>query len=110
MSKVKIDKQDKLVSINGERVDENGEQGWYRYRVTRIRKEYTDWEVDSTVKLDLNHLKSHANWREISGGNKEFPYGLRDLPFGSVDVGHGPALVDYSDEEWEYELQEDNNE
>jgi len=110
MSKVKSDKQDKLVSINGERVDENGEQGWYRYRVTRIRKEYTDWEVDSTVKLDKNQLRSHCNWREMTGGNKDFPYGLRDLPFGSVDVGHGPELVDYSDEEWGYELQEDNNE
>jgi len=103
MSKVKSDKQDKLVSINGEPV-------WHRYTVTRVRKEYTDWEVESTVKLDLNQLRSHCNWREMTGGNKNFPYGLRDLPFGSVDVGHGPELVDYSDEDWKYELQEDSNE
>jgi hypothetical protein len=110
MSKVKSDKQDKLVSINGKPI-------WYRYKVTRVRKEYTDWEIDSTVKLDKNQLRSHCNWREMTGGNKDFPYGLRDLPAGSthnvdysVDVGHGPELVDYSDEDWEYELQEDNNE
>ena len=105
---VMSDKQDKLVSINGERVDENGEQDWYRYTVRRTRTEVTEWEIETTEKLDKHILVHSALWRETTGGNKAFPYGLTEYRGFDVDVGHGTPLIDHDTTEWTHKLEADD--
>ena len=97
-------KPDKLVSINGESVDDK----WYRYTVRRERLEVTEWEIESTKKLDKHLLVHSAIWRETTGGNKKFPYGLTEYENFTVDVGHGTPLVDHDTTEWTHQLENDN--
>ena len=104
MKKVVSSKQDKLVSINGESEDKT----WYRYTVRRTRTEVTEWEVETDKKLDKIHLVHSSLWRENTGGNKEFPYGLTEYKDFAVDVGHGTPLIDYDTTEWTHELEDDN--
>ena len=104
MSKVISDKPDKLVSINGESVDET----WYRYTVKRTRTEVTEWEIETTKKLDKVHLVHSAIWRETTGGNAQFPYGLTEYKDFAVDVGHGTPLIDYDTTEWTHKLTDVN--
>ena len=106
-SKVTIDKADKLASINGKSVDKT----WFRYKVIRTRKEVTEWEIESTKKLDKNFLVHSAMWRETTGGNKDFPYGLVEYKSNagkhrdfSVDVGWGGPIIDHNTTEWDYRL------
>jgi len=95
-------KPDKLVSINGESVDPK----WYRYRVRRTRTEVTEWEIEATETLEHHVLLHHALWRETTGGNKTFPYGLVEYKNFAVDVGHGTPLIDHDTTEWYYELED----
>ena len=108
MSKVISDKPDKLVSINGKRVDENGEQKWYRYIVRRTRTEITEWEIDATKKLNKHILVHSALWRETTGGNKAFPYGLTEYSDFEVDVSHGTPLIDHDTTEWTHKEEGDD--
>lgn len=104
MSKVISNKPDKLVSINGESVDDK----WYRYTVRRTRTEVTEWEIEATKKLDKHILVHSAIWRETTGGNKAFPYGLTEYENFVVDVGHGTPLIDYDTTEWTHKLEADD--
>jgi hypothetical protein len=104
MKKVISNKQDKLVSINGESEDKT----WYRYTVRRTRTEVTEWEIETTKKLDKHILVHSALWRENTGGNKAFPYGLTEYRGFDVDVGHGTPLIDHDTTEWTHELEDDN--
>jgi len=104
MSKVISNKPDKLVSINGKSVDDK----WYRYTVRRTRTEITEWEIESTKELNKGFLVHTALWREETGGNKSFPYGLTEYKDFAVDVGHGTPLVNHDTTEWTYKLEEDD--
>ena len=79
--------------------------------VVRTRKEVTEWEIESTKKLDKNFLVHSAMWRETTGGNKDFPYGLVEYKSNagkhkdfSVDVGWGCPIIDHNTTEWDYRL------
>ncbi len=104
MGKVISDKPDKLVSINGKSEDKT----WYRYTVRRTRTEITEWEIETTEKLDKHILVHSALWRENTGGNKAFPYGLTEYSGFDVDVGHGTPLIDHDTTEWTHKLEDSN--
>jgi len=92
---IDIKKDDKLVSINGQEV--------YQYRVKRKRTEVTEWYVESADELTHSNLRFAVEWRERTGGNKDFPYGAVTMGKQPVDVGHGSPQIDKDDRgEWEF--------
>mgnify|MGYP000259317100 CR=1 FL=1 len=93
------------------------EDGTFFYRVTRKRVEETEWCIESNHELSSWKLQDMCNWRESTGGNKEFPYGQVTSGVDNtkwLDVGHGPRNIDNDSQKWEvkqltteYELYEE---
>tara|TARA_R110000737_G_C14157717_1_gene408909 strand:+ start:34 stop:372 length:339 start_codon:yes stop_codon:yes gene_type:complete len=85
--------KDKLVSINDSPIN--------YYRVTRKITQVTQWYIDSDKELSAGELEYYARWREHTGGNKKFPYGMYPNTKMYIDVGWGHPYLDGDSEIWE---------
>jgi hypothetical protein len=91
---INIKKNDKLVSINDGPINYD--------RVTRKITQVTEWYIDSDKELSPADLEYHARWREHTGGNKEFPYGMCEYSKYFIDVGWGQPYLNADSETWEH--------
>lgn len=91
---IEIKKKDKLVSINDGPIN--------YYQVTKKITQVTSWYIDSDKELSPADLEYYARWREHTGGNKEFPYGIYPKIKMYIDVGLGQPYFDMDSEIWEH--------